>query len=273
MSASGSYFKASAQLDQLRAKYPDNIDVILASARLYRDMGLPARAAAEYQKVLRTNPNSTESYVALSNIYRQQLDIPRAIAFARRAFASNPHATEARVALVSALVEGGMLKESEQELNQLLKTDAKNAQVQYVSYKLAMRRGQTVSAQQHLESAVALAYSRPDWLVELSELNRMEGDYAAARRNLEESLTSDQFSLDALNKLAIVDEFYFHEYDHAMEQYRNILAIDPDSVTALAGLDRCKVKKNDIAGVLKFQLQNVVSNAVSFFSKPRSDQE
>jgi hypothetical protein len=33
------------------------------------------------------------------------------------------------------------------------------------------------------------------------------------------------------------------------------------------------VKKNDIAGALKFQLQTAVSNAIGFFSKPRPDQE
>ena len=36
---------------------------------------------------------------------------------------------------------------------------------------------------------------------------------------------------------------------------RSILEIDPDSVTAMAGLDRCKTKKNDLAGMLKNQLR------------------
>jgi tetratricopeptide (TPR) repeat protein len=274
LSAGGSYFKAVALLDKVRAKYGDDaIDVVLASGRVCRDMGLLARAAGEYQKVLRIDPNSTEACVALSDIYRQQLDIPNAIKFARRAYESNPKAIEPHVALVSALADGGLLQESELQLKMLLKSDAKNAQVQYVAYKLAMKRGQIASAQQHLEEAIALAFGRPDWLVELSELNKMQGDYASARRNLEESLSADAFSIDALNKLAIIYEFYFHDYHHAMDEYNAILAIDPDSVTAQAGLDRCKVKKNDIAGALKFQLQTAVSNAIGFFSKPRPDQE
>jgi len=273
LSASGSYFKAAALLQQVRAKYGDAIDVTLASARVCRDMGLLARAAGEYQKVLRINPNSTEACVALSEIYRRQLDIPNAIKFARRAYETNPKAIEPHVALVSSLADGGLLQESELQLNILLKSDPKNAQVQYVAYKLAMKRGLIQVAQQHLEEAIALALGRPDWLVELSELNKTQGDYASAKKNLEESLSADAFSIDALNKLAIIYEFYFHDYHHAMDEYNAILSIDPDSVTAQAGIDRCKVKKNDIAGALKFQLQNAVSNTLGFFSKTRADQE
>ncbi|HEY9777346.1 MAG TPA: tetratricopeptide repeat protein [Planktothrix sp.] len=272
LTASHSYFKAGALLDKLHQKVgADDLEVTLAAARLYRDMGLSARAQTEYEHALRINSGCTEAGVALSEIYMQGLNTRKALEFARRAYNSNPHATSAQVALSSALIASGMFREAEQELAKLLKTSPNDAQVQYVAYNLALERGQLSTAQNHLEGAVRLAPNRPDWLIDLSELYKAQGEYSNARRMLEKALAIDPYSLDALNKLAIIQEFYFHDYDQAIEQYKNILVIDQDSVTALAGLDRCKIKKNDLAGAMRFELSNVIANFYGLFGKTKSD--
>lgn len=182
-----SYFKAGALLDKLHQKVGDDIEVTLAAARLYRDMGLLARAESEYEHALRLNPSCTEACVALSDIYMEGLNTRRALEYARRAFNTNPHATSAQVALSSALIASGLLREAEQELNKLLKTSPGNAQVQYVAYKMALERGELPTAQNRLEEAVRLAPARPEWLIDLSELYKAQGEYASARHTLEKA--------------------------------------------------------------------------------------
>ena len=67
-------------------------------------------------------------------------------------------------------------------------------------------------------------------------------------------LSVDPYSIEALYKLAVLLEFYRHDYDAAITIYQRLIQIDPDYVAALTGLDRCKAKKNDIAGQLKLGL-------------------
>jgi tetratricopeptide (TPR) repeat protein len=271
LTESHSYFKATALLDKLHKNSGNDIDVTLASARLYRDMGLLARAEAQYKHALALNPSCTESLVALSDMCLQGLDTRRALSYARQAYFANPHATDAQVALSTALIARGNLHEADQELSKLLQSNPNSAQIQHVAYTLAAKREQLPEAQRRLEEAIRLSPLRADWLIDLSELYKAQGEYGNCRHALEKALSIDSYSLEALNKLAQVDEFYLHDYDKAMDEYKNILSIDSDSVTALAGLDRCKVKKNDLAGALRFQLQNLSSATYSFFTKPHGD--
>jgi hypothetical protein len=54
-------------------------------------------------------------------------------------------------------------------------------------------------------------------------------------------------SLEGLERLAHLDEFYLHDYMTARESYRKILGVLPDSASAQAGIDRCLVKQGDLA--------------------------
>jgi Tfp pilus assembly protein PilF len=220
--------------------------------------------------VLARKPDLAEGSIALSNIYLQKLDMPKALNYARRAFSSSPR-TETRLGLASALLAAGKLGEAQRELDTLLKSDPKNPQVQYSAYELASSLNETDVAQRHLEAAVNMAAARSDWLIELSDLYKESGDYFDARKTLERALVVDPDSIDALNKLAVIYEFYLHDYDQATEAYHRILSIDSDSVSALAGLDRCKVKKNDISGALKYQLRNVFQDLFSLMGKNQSE--
>jgi len=261
-----SYFVAGPLVDKLLAGYPGDVSVLMAAARLHCDMGLAARAEGEYIQVLQRTPDP-EACTALSNIYLQKLDMPQALNYARRAFVSHP-GTETRLGLVSALLAAGKFGEAQRELNTLLKTARNNAQVQYSAYELEVSLNDNKAALKHLEAAVAMSPGRAPWLIELSDLYKENGDYMYARRALEHALEADPTSLDAFSKLAVIYEFYLHDYDQAISQYHRILSLEPDSVSALAGLDRCQVKKNDIAGALKNQLHSFAIGVKSLFSSP-----
>ena len=253
------YFMAAAELAELQRRYPSDLDITLAAAKLHQEMGFSAQAEDEYLKVLQARPNLPEACVALSTIYLQKLEVRKALDYARQAFTSSP-STKTRLTLVSALLAAGKVDEANSELQKLLRNDGQNAQVQYMAYELSLSLNRNKDALRYLEAAINIAPSSAEWLVELSDLYKESGEYHYARNALERVLSIDPASIDALNKLAVIYEFYLHDYDKAIMQYRKILAHDPDSVTALAGLDRCRIKKNDIAGAIKVQLRAMLSN-------------
>ncbi len=267
-----SYVKATNLLDRMIAVSPSNPQLRIAGARLYRQMGLFARSMAEYKQLMKAYPNLIEPVIALSQMYMEYLNLPQALSLARQAVSMDAAHREARIALCTALIASDYLKEAEDELTTLQKQSAGDPEVNYVAYKLYLKRGQLDKARHELEAALAIDPSNGQWLLDMSELCQLQGDYAEANRCLQRALDTDPSSVDKLNKMAIMQEYFFRDYDQAMDQYRKILEIDADSVTALAGLDRCKTKKNDIAGAFKYQIRNMISDLLkSLPGSPRSN--
>jgi tetratricopeptide (TPR) repeat protein len=266
-----SYYAAAKLLANMTSVYGNDPELLLVAARLHHDMGLSAKSESEYLQVLAQRPQLADACVELSNIYLQKLEMPKALEYARRAYAADPTSTSTRLALTSALLATGKLGEAGGELEKLLRSDPNNAQVQYSSYELSRTLNKDTEARRHLEAAVVLAPGRPDWLIELSELYKNEGDYRDARRMLESALAVQPTSVEALNRLAIIFEFYLHDYDEAIEQYKRILGTDPEYVSALAGIDRCRIKKNDLAGAIKMQIQAFVNRTLALFSKSQPE--
>jgi tetratricopeptide (TPR) repeat protein len=109
-------------------------------------------------------------------------------------------------------------------------------------------------ARDSLERSIKLDPADSKYWLELSDLCKSMGDYQGARYNLIRVLNFDSTSIAALTKLAVLYEFNFHDYQKAIDEYQHILSIDPDSVTALVGIDRCKQKSGDLAGIMKDSL-------------------
>jgi tetratricopeptide (TPR) repeat protein len=221
-----SFLEANDLLDQLCVTNPDDVDVRIAAAKLYREMGMLARSRIEYQQLASAYPTRVEPLIALSQMYLLYLDPRNALSNARNAVKLAPHNKDAGIALVSALVAGGNLKEADERLALLTRANSGDAEVHYVAYKLMMERGQLPEAKACLQRAI----------------------------------NSDPNSLDKINKMAILQEYCFHDYDEARQQFQKILQIDPDSVSAIAGLDRCKAKENDLAAILKDQIRSACAS-------------
>ena len=250
------FLEANDVLDQLSAANPGDVDVRIASAKLYREMGMLARSRIEYQQLSIAYPTRVEPLIALSQMYLLYLDPRNALSTARQAVNLAPNNKDARIALVSALVAGGYLKEADDQLARLTRANAGDAEVHYVAYKLMMERGQLTEARHELENAIRIDPTNGQWLLDLSELCKLQHDYVEARACLQRAINSDPNSLDNINKMAILEEYCFHDYDEARQQFQKILQIQPDNVSALAGLDRCKAKENDIAAILKDQIRS-----------------
>jgi len=261
-----SYVKATNLFDRMIEADPSNPQLRLAGARLYRQMGMFASAMSEYKQLMNAEPHLIEPVIALSQMYMEYLNLPQAMTLARHAVGLSPNNKTARIALCTVLIASDYLKEAEDELSKLQKEAAADPQVNYVGYKLYLKRGQLGKARQQLEAAMKLEPGNGQWLLDLSELCEMQGDYAAANVCLQRALHADPQSVDKLSKMATLQEYFLHNYDQATIQYKQILAIDPDSVTALAGLDRCKTRNNDLAGMLKIQIRALAAYLIKLFA-------
>ncbi|HEY9731118.1 MAG TPA: tetratricopeptide repeat protein [Drouetiella sp.] len=255
LTSAHSYLKATELFDRMIEANPNQPQLRLAGARLYRQMGMFARAMSEYKQLMNADPHLIEPMIALSQMYMEYLNLPQALTLARHAVSINPNSNEARIQLCTVLIASDYLKEAEDELNKLQKQADANPNVNYVGYKLYLKRGQLGKARQQLEAAMKLQPGNVQWLVDMSELCQMQGDYTEASACLKKALQADPLSVDKLNKMAILQEYFIQNYAQAMIQYKKILEIDPDSVTALAGVDRCKTRNNDLAGMLKVQIR------------------
>ncbi len=261
-----SFVKAQELIQRLLTKDPHNFSIRLAQAELLRDMGLVARSREEYKSLTQSNPNAPEPLIALSEMALESLDPQQALTLARRALAVAPQSEAAHCCLASALIATNNGSEAQILLNDLRLRYPNDAKVHYLLYKLALRQNQLAEARASLVKSIDLDGSNSQHLIELSELSKSIGDYEGAKRDLERALNLDPTSVDALTQLAIVYEFNFHDYQKAIDLYRNVLALDRDSVTAMAGIDRCRQKSNDLAGIVKDSIWRILRHSNTFSS-------
>ncbi len=122
-----------------------------------------------------------------------------------------------------------------------------DADVAHTLSEAAQAFGHYQEATGLLLRALALKPRNIAWRLELADLYQSQGQYQACRSTLREILEVEPYSLDALNKIAHVQEFDLNEYMPALKSYRAIKEIIGDSAAAQAGIDRCLAKQRDLA--------------------------
>lgn len=261
LSESHSFYKARKILEPLLAKFPDDPKVHLAAASLFLKMGQTTRALEEFQRVRVLTPGDRQTLVSLAKLYLDNGEAALALSTAREALVVDPSSKPARMILVEALMTRGLLLGAEEELKKLLRGDAGDAKIHFMAARLYRDRGQSQLALSHIEDAIRLAPAEYNWLLVKTDICVSLAQYKEAKKAIEYVVECEPHSINALNKLASIKENYFRDYNGATECYRRILEIDPDSVTALAGLDRLRAKKNDLAGQWKHQLRSVLGKS------------
>jgi tetratricopeptide (TPR) repeat protein len=250
------FSKGKELLETLVEKYPLDAEVRLAAARFYRKANAPQLAAEQYRRLVVLEPGLSESYIVLSEISLSNLEVSLALDYARKAIAIDAGQKQAHLALANALIRADQLKEADQELSRLLEEPGSSSDpaVNYLAAKLNREKGQLAFAMRFLDKAIELKPDETDWLLDKANLCESLGDFTQTKAVLIKLVTIDPQSIEALNKLAEVLEFYFHDFDGAINTYQKILAINPDFVAAETGIDRCRAKKNDLAGQIKRQI-------------------
>ena len=249
--AQRSFNKAQIMINRLLSIKPDDFSVLLAQGRLLESMGLVARSRAAYEKLQQAYPQAPEPLIALSEIAFESLNARLAFELASKAVAIAPNSLAAHLSLASALIATSQYPQGEILLHELNKQHPNNSEIQYMLYRMALKRNHYKEARDCLEQSIRFDNTDYRRKLELAEVDKNLRDYASARQNLEQFLLVEPSSTEALTKLAVLWEFNFHNYAKAVDMYQSVLNVDPDSVTALAGIDRCRLKSNDLAGLMK----------------------
>jgi tetratricopeptide (TPR) repeat protein len=243
----GSLLAARSRVEALLARAPQDWRAALLAGRLYRKMGLSVFAILQYEKVRSQDPRMVEALVALSQLHLENLSTEIAIMLARQAVQIDPHSKEARLALVEALVAGQSLRQAEEQAKELASMYPADAEVAHTLSGVAQAFGHYNEATALLITALATRPQNLTWRLELADLYQTQGQYGACRTALHQVLEVEPYSLDALNKLAHLEEFDLHEYMPALHSYRAIKDIIGESAAAQAGIDRCLAKQGDLA--------------------------
>ncbi len=256
LAESGALYQARELLGNIVRKYPDNPEVNLVAAKLYRQLGFTAQSIQYYQRVRRWRPLDIEPLVALSQMHLELLDSDNALWLARMAVNLDPRAKEARLALAEALLAAQSLKDVDAVVKSLTKDFPGDAQVLYLAYRMHKEDGDFAAARLSLELAIAMDKAQPRWLLDLSDACVADGDYKAAKEALKKYLLAEPDSTEALGKYAELLEHNLHDYFGAIDQYRVMLKLDPVNVTALTGIERCRAKQNDFAAAWRDWVRN-----------------
>jgi tetratricopeptide (TPR) repeat protein len=245
--AVGSLLQARQRVDSLLKIYPDDWQVALTAARLYRKMGLSSYAILEYERVRGARPLMSEPLVALSEIHLENLSTELAQRLAREAVYLDPKSREARLALVSALLAGQSVSQAREQAEALAQKFPGDPEVEHVLANAAQAFGENDKALNLMILAVQARPAEQTWLLELAALYEANQDYTKAEACLKTALARDGQDVRALDALAHLYEFKLLDYARARSCYSALRALLPDSASAQAGMDRCLVKQGDLA--------------------------
>ena len=264
----GSYSAARARLEKLLAERPNDVNVRILAARLFRKIGLWSVSIMEYEKVRQVDPAIVEPYIALSEMHRENLSTEIALGMAEEAVALAPQSVRAREALISALIDNHNVNQAHAELTALIKERPTDPNVLYLSFKVKKGLGELEPARVDLEKAMKLAPDNVAWYFDLAEIYEDTGDYQNARATIGKYIEASPDSTRALSKLAEILEFRLYDIEGAKQVYDRILDIEPDNQSAVAGKERLLKKRNDLAAVLKRNIYKFFAFIASFF-RPR----
>ncbi|CAN5609757.1 hypothetical protein BH11CYA1_BH11CYA1_40060 [soil metagenome] len=267
--ADGALLAARSKIEFLLARYPEDSAVALRAARLYQKMGLSAFAIMQYEKVRLSQSQLLEPLVALSKLHLENLSTELAVQLARQAVQIYPSSRDARLALVSALLAEQSVKQARVQADALGRNFPNDPDVEHALASVAQAFGENNKALSLLTAAVEARPSEQTWQLELVDLYITNHDFERARAVLAAIAIRDPQSLEALERLAHLNEFYLHDYISARDNYRKIRSILPDSASAQAGLDRCLVKQGDLA----LNLRNFIRRLFNLPLSPLKDEE
>jgi tetratricopeptide (TPR) repeat protein len=212
---------------------PIELDALIKQAEMFRDTGRPGKARELYNHILTLVPGEEFSTLGLGICDRLEGDRLAALAFYHRAQALHPHSHWPHVEMAEDYFALNRLDEAEAEWRTVLAMWPGEINALRGMVRLARRRGDTnaalaalaalpeqneevqlerarlLAALDRREEALALLQDgaaqfprNPEFLIEISALERLEGNLAGARAALEEAATHDPRNPKALLKLS-----------------------------------------------------------------------
>jgi len=240
----------SVELDPMEEK----AHLLLASA--WDGLGRSNEAFVEWQAALRINPNSSmaldgiakvllaagDNETVIAQLSNMQLDenltLDLAVAYGRagqldnaagtlnRGLKTYPNSTALTSSLVSVYVKQVRLEEAEKVAEQLASRNPRDIEAQRVYLQVLVLNANNQTAAPLGRKLLALAPHDADFLYLNGVLERTSGDYAAARRHLEEAATLDPNRYSTRFNLGCTLE-QLQDYAGARLQLQKAIELDP----------------------------------------------
>lgn len=255
------YKQAENSLTRMLNEKPDDANVQQTYGLLLRETGQIDKAMASYARAAELDSSSEVPLIALSELALKQLDLDSSLSYAQQAVACNPHSIAARTALIEALLQSEQTSEAERQMKYIPEKDLKTPYMEMLQYRLMQKKGDFLSARRHLQAALDSTGNEVTVSLRLEQCELLEtlGENTAAKHELEKILVGDPDLLDARLKLARLLETQFHDYAAALQNYNEALKIDPLSAAAIAGVERCQTKRQNLALQLKIYLRDFLN--------------
>lgn len=263
----GKPFQAQAEAVELVKQYPNDVALLTEYGNILRNSGKPRQALQMYQRVVALQPQNVTAYVVMSQLQLDNLDFKEALCSAKKAKSLDPANQPAKLAYVKVLLETDKVNEAERELQSMISTVAANPETLHLTYEVKVRKGDLEQAGHALETAIALSQDPTPWQVELADLEQRLNRPDRARQVLRTILTKNPFETEARLRLARNLELFGGDFDGAIAEYRTLLEYDPDSASALTGIERCRAKKNNVALRIRTGLRSLAAEVGKYFSQ------
>lgn len=252
------FIQAEDEAQKLLRLHANNPEAHYAYGELLRASGQLDQASYEFNRVIELAGKDYRPHVALAEICLDNMELSTALDHAQKSVAIAPKSLAARVSLISVLLKSEQTSAAEQELNELFRQNKNNSELFLLSYRLCRQKGDHQEAKRYLQAVLSKPQNRtPSLLIELAEMYSATAEYDKEKTLLESIVDSYPLIPEARLRLARNLEVHEHNYKEAQAQYLEVLRIDPTSSIALAGLQRCSVKQNNVALRLKLFLRKL----------------
>ncbi len=224
-----------------------NLGVLLA------DKGDLKAGERELEEAAKLAPNAEDVVVALAVVRRRADDAVGAIDALQTFVKQNPDARVAPIALVTALREGGQVRQAIEQAQRVLVNHARDSLALSELALANVELGEIDTAELLIDEALkadakSAVVERAAGLVSL----RKGEDAVAFKHFLRESELDPEDTTARLNTGTVLLEAGV--YDKAAQEFRGVLKIEPESVDAMLGLAaarRGQGKRDDQSGYLE----------------------
>jgi tetratricopeptide (TPR) repeat protein len=242
---------------------PDDLRLRVAVANLYLEKGRYQEAIAQAEQVLQRAPENLGALTTLGQAHSRQGNLEAAAGYLARAVEHNRENPMARTSLQLALVhqllgevymKQGRAEDSAAEFRKVLEIDRTNADALYSLGKALAALGREDEALQSYRQALRLVPDFPEVYADLRQIYEARGDLPRAgfaqgmvqyaSGDLDQAVDLLRAASQALPDAAEVHLGLAMAYEkrglkaEAVEQYRRVASLEPDSIAAKQGLSR-----------------------------------
>nr|WP_319491173.1 tetratricopeptide repeat protein [uncultured Desulfobacter sp.] len=244
----GQQEKADAIVDKVLAADPDDDKRVVAVAALLLRANQEEKGVALIKKGLKAHPETFQYTALLSEIYLKKKQLGPAsqvlkdyIALGQNA--PEPDLVKARINLAKLEMIQGKAEEAETQVDQVLDTDPRNIDAQYLKGRLALARGDGDEAVSRFR---AVTEAHPDYLegyIGLANAHVLGKNYDLALDILKKALKQAPNSAKILKNMVRVNVLK-KDTRAAEENLKQIVSLDPYNIGSIAGLGDFYLSQN-----------------------------